>query len=101
MDKNEILEKSREENAGKDVAEYAVHKEAFMIAFAILAFLMFIFFIAIDHQSNNFRFLCFSLYLSIGGHSIYKYIRLKRNADLGFGCVFLILSIIQFLIWII
>lgn len=100
MEKNEILEKSRKENAGKDVAEYAVHKEAFMIAYAILAILMLVFFIAIDYHSNNLRFLLASLYLSVGGHSIYKYIRLKRNADLGFGCVFLMLSIIQFLIWI-
>lgn len=100
MDKFEILAKSRKENAGKDVAEYAVHKEAFMIAYAILALLMLTFFIVTDDRDNNFNFCFACIALSQSGHSIYKFIRLKRKPDLGIGVLYLAISIVEFVLWI-
>lgn len=99
MDKFENFEKSRKENAGKNVAEYAVHKEAFMIAYAILAILMLAFFIVTDDRDNNFNFCFACIALSQSGHSIYKFIRLKRKSDLGIGILYLAISIAEFLLW--
>lgn len=94
MDKNEILEKSRQENKGTDLFERDAMNSASQKAVAVGGLLcMFLSFTDI-FLGGSFNYTLWGVYLSMTGTTLLvKYLHLRKIHELIFGIIELVLAI--------
>ena len=101
MNKNEILQKSRNENRGKDVADIEIAKSGMRLGWCITACLAMVVGI-IDMMVFGVR--CFGTLFAVNtGLSvlyIYKYIMLRKKSDLFTGICWGFVAAVDMVIWI-
>lgn len=85
MNKNEILEKSRKENSGKDLAEIETKNRASRFSYLTLGILMLIFSVVISLRINSFYptdFVLSATWISLSVFYLIKYFNNKKRLEI-------------------
>lgn len=101
MNKNEILEKSRKENSGKDLAETEAINRASKFSFLTLGILTLIFSIIVSLRINSFYptdFCLCATWLSISVFRLIKYFNNKNRSEIFTSVISLCCGIVFFVI---
>lgn len=94
MDKNEILEKSRQENKGTDLFERDAMNSASQKAVAVGGLLCMFLSFADILLGGSFNYTLWGVYLSMTGTTLLvKYFHLRKPHELIFGIIELVLAI--------
>lgn len=96
MDKNEILEKSRQDNQKQDEHEKDVHFKAFRIAVIVAAILCAIFIFIEDN--NSYLIILDSMCMALWG---YKALKLKGKSDIICFVIWIVVFVLSFIPYII
>lgn len=101
MDKNEILNKARQENKGKDFADVEAQRAATWIGYWVLIGLMIIADvingIVLHYVNRSGDFVLFTVAAVV---FFIKYIRLRKKHELIVAAIFGILSLAMLAVWI-
>ncbi len=102
MDKNEILEKSREENKNQDEREKFAIAKASQKATYVVGALVCCFFIILDiFIGNGIFYPVYSIYLAITGSTLlFKFYYLKELHELIFGVIEILIAIAFIVLYI-
>lgn len=101
MNKNEILEKSRKENSGKDLAEIETKNRASRFSYLTLGILMIIFSVVISLRINSFYptdFVLSATWLSLSVFYLIKYFNNKKRSEILTSVILLFCGIGFFVI---
>lgn len=102
MNKEEILEKSRQENKGKDERELQAIAQGCKIAFAVGGILCVLFAtLAWIHKDLAIFCSSYSVYFAMGGTAyILKYTKVRKKYELAFGIYFVLIAAALFAVYI-
>ena len=94
MDKNEILEKSRQENKGTDLFERDAMNQASQKAVAVGGLVCMFLTFADLFLGGSFNYTLWGIYLSMTGTTLLvKYFHLRKTHELIFGIAEIVLAI--------